>query len=100
MYVISNIEVQMILNFRVQNFRSIRDLATLSFVASPDASLRSTHSLATGLKSAQWATRGAAIYGANASGKSNLIFGLVTMGNMVRQSTAMTEAQFAECYTR
>jgi uncharacterized protein len=89
----------MLLDFKVQNFRSFRDAATLSFVASPDSSHRGTHCLATAVKSAPWVTRGAAIYGANASGKSNLIFGLVTMGNMVRQSTAMAEAQFAECYT-
>jgi hypothetical protein len=89
----------MLIDFSAQNFRSLRDAATLSFVAGPDASHRSTHCLATGLKSVPWVTRGAAIYGANASGKSNLIFGLATMSNMVRQSTAMTEAQFAECYT-
>ncbi len=89
----------MLLDFRVQNFRSVRDSAALSFVASADATLRSSHCLATGLKSLPWATRGAAIYGANASGKSNLIFGLVTMSNLVRHSTAMSEAQFAECYT-
>lgn len=89
----------MLLDFRVQNFRSFRDAASLSFVASADASLRATHCLATGVKSLPWATRGAAIYGANASGKSNLIFGLVTMGNMVRHCTAWTDAQFAENYT-
>jgi uncharacterized protein len=89
----------MLLDFRIQNFRSFRDSATLSFVASADASLRSTHSLPTGLKSVPSVTRGAAVYGANASGKSNLIFGLVTMSTLVRQSTAMNEAQFAESYT-
>jgi uncharacterized protein len=88
----------MLIDFSAENFRSVRDRATLSFVASPDSSHRSTHCLATGLRSVPWVTRGAAVYGANASGKSNLIFGLVTMGNMVRQST-LTETQFAEFYT-
>jgi uncharacterized protein len=89
----------MLLDFSAQNFRSLRDRATLSFVANQDASHRDTHCLATGLKSVPWVTRGAAIYGANASGKSNLIFGLTTMSTLVQQSTAMTEAQFAEHYT-
>ena len=29
----------MLIDFRAQNFRSVRDAATLSFVAGPDASL-------------------------------------------------------------
>jgi uncharacterized protein len=89
----------MIIDFRAQNFRSIRDTTTLSFVASPDASLRATHCLATGIKSVPWVTRGAAIYGANASGKSNLIFALGTMSTMVRSSTTVAETQFSEWYT-
>ena len=89
----------MILDFFTQNFRSLRGAATLSFVASPDVSLRGTHCLSTGIKAVPWVTRGAAIYGANASGKSNLIFGLATMSSLVRQSTALNESQFAELYT-
>ena len=69
----------MLIDFSAKNFRSIRDSATLSFVAGADASLRATHCLATGFSSFPWITRGAAVYGANASGKSNLIFGLSTM---------------------
>jgi hypothetical protein len=91
--------LEMLLDFTVQNFRSFRDAATLSFVGSADSALRASHCLATGLKSTPWATRGAAIYGANAGGKSNLIFALSTMTHIVRQSTAFTEAQFAEFYT-
>lgn len=89
----------MILDFHAQNFRSFRDAVTLSFVANTDASLRNTHCLSTEIKSAPWVTRGAAIYGANASGKSNLIFGLSTMSNLVRHSTALNDVQFAALYT-
>jgi len=89
----------MLIDFSAQNFRSLRDLATLSFVAGPDKAHRATHCMATELKSVPWVTRGATIYGANASGKSNLIFALGTMSNLVRHSTGMTQAQFAECYT-
>jgi len=55
--------------------------------------------LETGFSSFPWVTRGAAVYGANASGKSNLILGLSTMSNMVLKSTALSEAQFGELYT-
>ena len=89
----------MLVDFTATNFRSIRDSATLSFVAGADASLRATHCLATGINSIPWVTRGAAVYGANASGKSNLIFGLGTMTQMVLTSTALSEGQFAERYT-
>lgn len=89
----------MLLDFRAQNFRSVRDSATLSFVASADASLRATNCIETPLGAAPWVTRGAVIYGANASGKSNLIFGLGTMSHLVQQSMALTEAQFADFYT-
>ncbi len=89
----------MLVDFSAQNFRSLRDTAILSFVATPDASHRSTHCLPTDLKAIPWITRGAAIYGANASGKSNLLFGLATMSSIVRRSTALTEAQFTEFYT-
>jgi AAA15 family ATPase/GTPase len=89
----------MLIDFRVQNFRSLRNSATLSFVANSDTSLRTSHCVATNLGSIPWLTRGAAIYGANASGKSNLIFGLGTMTAMVRTSTALTETQLTELYT-
>ncbi|MGB8399923.1 AAA family ATPase, partial [Bradyrhizobium sp.] len=39
------------------------------------------------------------VYGANASGKSNLIFALMTMRNLVLQSTSMLDAARAEQYT-
>jgi len=40
-----------------------------------------------------------AVFGANATGKSNLMFALVTMRNLVMQSTSLTGAQLAEVYT-
>lgn len=89
----------MLIDFSAANFRSFRDAATLSFVANNDETHRESHLISTGLKGTPWVSRGAAIYGANASGKSNLIFGLATMRNMVLQSLALTEAQFAEQYT-
>ena len=63
----------MLVEFRVKNFRSLRDEQVLSLVASKDKTLQDTHTLATGLKAAPSLLRSAVVYGANASGKSNLI---------------------------
>jgi uncharacterized protein len=89
----------MLVEFKVRNFRSLRDEQTLSFVASSDRAHETTHCLDTGLKSLPRLTRAAVIYGANASGKSNLIFALATMVGLVRQSTAMSDAALAEQHT-
>jgi uncharacterized protein len=62
----------MIIEFSVSNFRSIRDEARLSFVATTDKELAASNLIETGLLAAPRITRSAVIYGANASGKSNL----------------------------
>ena len=89
----------MLVEFKVRNFRSLRDEQTLSFVASNDRAHETTHCLDTGLKSPPRLTRAAVIYGANAGGKSNLIFALATMRNLVLLSMAMPESALAEQYT-
>jgi uncharacterized protein len=89
----------MLVEFTVRNFRSLRDEQTLSFVASSDKSRAQTHCIETGVKNLPLLTRAAVIYGANASGKSNLIFALATMRNMVMQSMIMPEPVRAEQYT-
>jgi hypothetical protein len=89
----------MILDFRVRNFRSLRDAATLSFVASSDRTHAATHLIETGFGPARRVLRSAALYGPNASGKSTLIFALATMAKLVLQSTVLTDAQLAEEYT-
>ena len=76
----------MLVEFRVGNFRSIRDEQVLSLVASSDKSLRDTHVHETGLKAVPGVLRSAAIYGANASGKSNVIKALKYMRDVVLQS--------------
>ncbi len=89
----------MLIEFKVQNFRSLRGEQVLSFVASPDRAHLDTHCIDTGIKSVPRLTRAAVIYGANASGKSNLIFALATMRNMVLLSMAMPDAARAEQHT-
>jgi len=75
----------MLIEFRVRNFRSIKDEAVLSMVSSSDRSfpdhlidhpsLGNDHLLKT-----------AGIYGANASGKSNVLYAIMIMSNIVRRS--------------
>src|SRR5688572_27767500 len=89
----------MLIEFKVRNFRSLRDEQTLSFVASADRANRDTHCIDTGVKSVPRLTRAAVVYGANASGKSNFIFALATMRNMVLVSMAMPDSARAEQYT-
>ncbi len=60
----------MLVEFRVKNFRSLRDEQVLSLVASTDKTLLDTHAAGTGLKVAPHLLKSAVVYGANASGKS------------------------------
>ncbi len=76
----------MLLEFRVRNFRTFRDETSLSLVASPDKSLALENTAATGLPQPSRAVRTAAIYGANASGKTNFLRALGLMTQMVVES--------------
>jgi AAA15 family ATPase/GTPase len=73
----------MLIEFRVKNFRSFKDEQVLSMVASSDKESLPNNVVEAGklrlLKTA-------AIYGANASGKSNLIWALYVMQRMVKES--------------
>jgi AAA15 family ATPase/GTPase len=81
----------MLIEFRVRNFRSLRDEQVLSLVASKDKTLQDTHTLATGIKAASTLLRSAVIYGANASGKSNLIKALQYMRGVVIESATVIQ---------
>jgi hypothetical protein len=89
----------MLVEFSVRNFRSLRDEQALSLVSSSDRAHLDSHTIDTGLKSVPRLNRGSVIFGANASGKSNLIFAMATMRNMVLLSLALPEAARAEQYT-
>ncbi|OLB14683.1 MAG: hypothetical protein AUH10_03585 [Gammaproteobacteria bacterium 13_2_20CM_66_19] len=89
----------MFVEFSLRNFRSLRDERTLSMVSSTDRSHLATHTIETGVRSVPRLNRAGVVYGANASGKSNLIFALVTMRNLVLHSTSMLDAARAEQYT-
>jgi len=77
-------EKEMLLEFRVKNFRSFKDEQTFSMVASSkEKSLPGNVLKQDGYE----AVKTAAIYGANASGKSNLIKAIAYFKDVVKQST-------------
>ncbi|MEI7428297.1 MAG: ATP-binding protein [Betaproteobacteria bacterium] len=84
----------MLIEFRVKNFRSLREEQVLSLVASKDKTLQDSHTQPTGITAAPTLLRSAVVYGANASGKSNLIKALQYMRSVVIESaTAMQPGQ-------
>ena len=72
----------MLVEFRVANFRSFRDEQILSLVASKDDSLPDSCILTDRFN----LLRTAAVYGPNASGKSNLIKAIDSMKSIVEES--------------
>lgn len=80
----------MLLNFRVSNFRSINEMVELSMVPSDLKNslnvIKKTNTEATKNKN-YYGLTSAAIYGPNASGKSNIIIALHEFKNFVRVST-------------
>jgi len=74
----------MLIEFNVQNFRSIKEEVTLSLVASPDKSL-DNNLIKTDLLRDNL-LRSAVIYGANASGKSNVFLAFNFLNSFVMQS--------------
>ncbi|MCX8500401.1 MAG: ATP-binding protein [Alphaproteobacteria bacterium] len=76
----------MLIEFRVRNFRSIRDEQVLSMVANGDTELQDSNTSETGLSDIPRLVRSAAIYGANASGKSNLIKAMIWMQDFIKGS--------------
>ena len=89
----------MLLEFSVENFKSIREEARLSLVASRGGEHRDTHLVTpalTGGVRVDPLVRSAAIYGANAAGKSNLVEALKVMRRMViASSTDLDELPIA-----
>ena len=80
----------MLIEFAVENFRSIRDEARLSLVAGRGDEQRETHVVKPDLVGGahnEPLVRSAAIYGANAAGKSNLVLALSAMKRIVTRST-------------
>jgi AAA15 family ATPase/GTPase len=79
----------MLLAFSVQNFKSIRDLQTLSLEARSDEHLARSHVVTDGKLRV---VKSAVLYGANASGKSNVIEALVWFRKFVLTSSKEGQA--------
>ncbi len=74
----------MLIEFSLENYRSIRAPVTLSMVASSGRQLPENWAPCTGTKDLRL-LKCAVVYGANASGKSNLAMGLRCMVDLVRR---------------
>ncbi|MFP9139270.1 AAA family ATPase [Devosia sp. XGJD_8] len=83
----------MLIEFRVTNFRSFRGENRLSLLASADKDLESSNVVTTKNTSVPRVLRAAGIYGANASGKSNLIRALQLMRGIVVESANLKPDQ-------
>ncbi len=81
----------MLIEFRVQNYRSIREEQALSLVAAKDSSHADTHVVPTGLKTIPGVLKSAVLYGANASGKTNFLKAVEFMRNLVAQSATIVQ---------
>ncbi|MFN8489455.1 MAG: ATP-binding protein [Caldilineaceae bacterium] len=75
----------MLIEFSVKNFRSIKERQTLSMVSATGGELRQTNTMRI-LDGRLTLLRSVAIYGPNASGKTNLIRALQTMRRIVLSS--------------
>ncbi|OWQ52050.1 hypothetical protein CEE60_14100 [Stenotrophomonas maltophilia] len=75
----------MLIEFSVENYRSIREKQSFSLVASPDKHRRDTHVAVVDAPATPDVLRSAIVYGANAAGKSNLLRALATMSSLVRE---------------
>lgn len=83
----------MLIEFRVRNYRSLRDDTILSMVASADKTFKDTNVQEAGIRSLPGILRTAGIYGANAAGKTNIIRAMALMRMLVLQSAALQPGQ-------
>ncbi|ODT24699.1 ATP-binding protein [Hyphomicrobium sp. CS1BSMeth3] len=83
----------MLLEFRLRNYRSFGEESTFSLVASSDREHAETNLTATGVAALPRALRSGVVYGANASGKSNLLRAMLFMRNVVLGSFSLQPTQ-------
>jgi uncharacterized protein len=79
----------MLIEFRVCNFRSLRDEQVLTLVAAKDTALEELNTMPSGISAAPSLLRSVVLYGPNASGKSNLIKAMQYMKAVVTQSASI-----------
>lgn len=81
----------MLIEFKVKNFRSVRDEMRLSMVASTDRSLTETNVVKSDDQQAPNCLRTAVLYGANASGKTNFVRALIYLRAVVVESATIIQ---------
>jgi len=80
----------MLIEFSVQNFRSILERQTLSLVATKDKTYQDTHVIETGNTAVPCVLRTMGLYGANGSGKTNLLRAFEYFHFLVKQSFSLS----------
>ena len=78
----------MLIGFEVENFLSIKNRQELSMIASIDRDMEASHCIAPETTTDLKLLKAAAVYGANASGKSNLIKAILYMRDFILTSTS------------
>ncbi len=86
----------MLIEFRVTNFRSFRDVQVLSMVGDKGSEHRETNTFDPGIKGFDRLVATAAIYGANAAGKTNLLKALQFMQSVVVNSATQVATSLAQ----
>ncbi|SRR5713226_8624597 len=81
----------MLIEFRVTNFRSIKETQTFSMVAGSGTEHLQTNTFNPELPGFDRLVRSAVIYGANAAGKTNLLLALQFVQNLVVNSATATQ---------
>jgi uncharacterized protein len=89
----------MIIGFSVTNFRSFHAQQSLNFISTSDDSHRPTHCISTGFRAVPSLNRTAIVFGANASGKTNLFMALRSMRDLVLNSTTLSEEQYQASFS-
>ena len=78
----------MLIRFEVENFLSFKDRQQLSMVAGNDLEMENTHCIKLESNVNLKLLKSAAIFGANASGKTNLLKALLFMRDFIMESTS------------
>lgn len=78
----------MLIEFSVKNYRSIKEEQTLSLVKAKGNELEKTNSFTPDAPASTELLRSVAIYGSNASGKSNVIKAMMAMDSIVSDSAS------------
>jgi uncharacterized protein len=81
----------MLIEFKVTNFRSIRDTQSISLVAGTAKERREENTFDSGIPGFSKLVRSAVIYGANAAGKTNLLLALQFMQSVIVSSASLQD---------